>query len=394
VKVTLSVGSQAFQKQLAIALANHGMLARMLSLGPHPEILEPDESGDLRLIRRYPHFRLANRVLWAAWRRLPFTERSERFPIVLTTRYLDWLLSRELPECDVFHGWSSVCFAGLRMAKRRGAVTMIENPTMHPRDWQSAVLRECDTWGVRPQKCRSMLPEALIRRMEEEFAIADFIVVPSAIAANSFRRAGIMGKALVVHAAVDNDFFKPLNSGREDRTFRVCYAGRVELAKGVIYLLQAWKKLALKDAELVMVGDVAEEMAGLIREYGSPSVRFEGLLTAEKLVRIYRNADLFAFPSVNEGLARVLLEAMATGLPVVASDCSGADDCVTPGVDGTVIPARDVEAMAKALMWHYENREATKAMGTAARMKIETHFTMAHYEQKMMQTYRSVAEAR
>jgi glycosyltransferase involved in cell wall biosynthesis len=239
-----------------------------------------------------------------------------------------------------------------------------------------------------------MLPEALIRRMEEEFAIADFIVVPSAIAANSFRRAGIMGKALVVHAAVDNDFFKPLNSGREDRTFRVCYAGRVELAKGVIYLLQAWKKLALKDAELVMVGDVAEEMAGLIREYGSPSVRFEGLLTAEKLVRIYRNADLFAFPSVNEGLARVLLEAMATGLPVVASDCSGADDCVTPGVDGTVIPARDVEAMAKALMWHYENREATKAMGKAARMKIETHFTMAHYEQKMMQTYRSVAEAR
>ena len=65
---------------------------------------------------------------------------------------------------------------------------------------------------------------------------------------------------------------------------------------------------------------------------------------------------MFVFPSVKEGLARVLLEAMATGLPVVATDCSGADDCVTRGVDGTVIPASNADALAAALMWHCENR--------------------------------------
>src|SRR4029077_15005348 len=145
----------------------------------------------------------------------------------------------------------------LHAARRHNAVTLIENPSMHPRAWQRAVLRECETWGVRPTDCRSLLPEPLIRRMEEEFAIADFFIVPSAIAAKSFDRAGLHGKALVVHAAIDDTFFKPPRSRETNRKFRVCYAGRVELAKGVVYLLKAWKALALKEAELVMVGDIA-----------------------------------------------------------------------------------------------------------------------------------------
>jgi glycosyltransferase involved in cell wall biosynthesis len=230
--------------------------------------------------------------------------------------------------------------------------------------------------------------------MEEEFALADFVVVPSRIAAKSFARAEFHGRALVVHAPTNHMFFKPPDSSVMRKKFRVCYVGRVELAKGVIYLLKAWKALALKDAELVLVGAVAAEMTALIREYGSPSVRFEGFLPAERLIHVYQNSDLFAFPSVNEGLARVMLEAMATGLPVVATECSGAEDCVTPGVDGTVIPSRDADALARVLMWHYENRDATKTMGQAARVKIEAEFTMNHYEKRMIHTYLSVVEDR
>jgi glycosyltransferase involved in cell wall biosynthesis len=261
---------------------------------------------------------------------------------------------------------------------------------MHPRDWQNAVLQECETWGVRPRECQSVFPKALFRRMLDETALADFVVVPSAIAARSFERAGLGAKALVVHAGTDHTFFRPADSIEEGNMFRVCYAGRVELAKGVPYLLQAWKKLALPNAELVLVGQVAPEMGALIREYATPTVRFVGFLPLDRLLEVYRKSDLFAFPSVTEGLARVLVEAMATGLTVVATDCSGADDCVTAGVDGTVIPARDSDAMAEALLWHYQHREATRTMGKAARAKIEAHFTVAHYVERMMHTYRAV----
>lgn len=393
-KVTLSLGSQSFQRQLAVTLAKRGMLARALSFGLDAEILDPDSEGELRLVRRYRHYRLANRVMWAAWRRLPLTSRSRHLPIVISTAYSDWLLSRGLPHCDLFHGWTSLCRAGLPQAKRHGAVTLVENPSMHPRAWQNAVLSECEAWGVRPRDCRGLLPEPLIRRMESEFKRADFVVVPSAIAARSFECAETAAKPLVVHAGIDANFFRPADGRRDDKTFRVVYAGRVELAKGVVYLLQAWKKLALHGAELVMVGEVAPEMGELIREFATGNVRFEGLLPAERLAEAYRTADVMAFPSVNEGLARVLLEAMASGLPVVATDCSGAEDCVTPGADGTVVPARDADALAKALEWHYENREATREMGRAARAKIEGGFTVEHYEERMIRTYFEVAKRR
>lgn len=393
-KVTLCLGSQSFQKQLAITLARRGMLARALSFGPDAEIFDPDPESGLKLIRRYPHYRIANRVLWAAWRRLPLTNRSRNFPVVLATAYLDWLLSRGMPATDLFHGWTGLSLAGLRAARRYQAATLIENPSMHPRDWQSAVLRECAAWGVRPRDCQSLFPGSLVRRMEKEFAIADFVVVPSAIAAASFARAGLGSKALVMHAGVDESFFKPAEFNGNHKIFRVCYAGRVDLGKGIVYLLKAWKMLALRDAELVMVGQVAAEMNALIRVHASPGVRFEGYLPAERLAEVYRSADVFAFPSVNEGLARVLLEAMASGLPVVATDCSGVVDCVTPGVEGTVIPPRDVDALAQALLWHYQNRAVTREMGNAARARIEAQFTVAHYEERMIRAYCAVVNSR
>jgi glycosyltransferase involved in cell wall biosynthesis len=110
--------------------------------------------------------------------------------------------------------------------------------------------------------------------------------------------------------------------------FRVCYVGRVELAKGVVYLLQAWRRLGLKNAELVLIGEVAPEMKSLIEQQAMPTVKFTGYLPLDQVTAWYRDSDLFAFPSVNESLARVLLEPMSAGLPVVATRSSGPEDCV------------------------------------------------------------------
>jgi glycosyltransferase involved in cell wall biosynthesis len=390
VKVTLTLGSQACQRHLASTLLRRGMLSRVLSFGVELEISDPDGANALKQVRRYPHYRLAKRILCAAWRRLPGARYYYRhFPVVLSITYADWLLSRQLPASDIFHGFSALSLAGLRAAKRNGAVTMIENPTMHPRDWQKIVLEECEAFGIRPSECRTLLPAALIRRMEEEYEICDFIVVPSAVARDSFSHAGYSAKALVVNAGIDHHFFKPSSLPASREIFRVCYTGRVELAKGVVYLLQAWKQLGLKNAELVLIGEVAPEMKSLIQKYATPNVTFTGFLPPSRVADWYRDSDVFAFPSLNEGLARVLLEAMAAGLPVVATGSSGAEDCVTPGEDGTIVPARDAGALAEALLWHSQNREATQAMGKAARAKIEARFTLSKYEERMICIYNS-----
>jgi len=84
-------------------------------------------------------------------------------------------------------------------------------------------------------------------------------------------------------------------------------------------------------------------------------------------------------------------EAMASGLPVVATELSGAEDCITSGIEGAVIPARDTDALEASIRWHAENPAASAAMGAAARARIEREFTLAHYVDRAMEMYRSVA---
>jgi alpha-maltose-1-phosphate synthase len=194
----------------------------------------------------------------------------------------------------------------------------------------------------------------------------------------------------LVKPAVDTELFAP--RPLDKRTlFRVCFVGRVELAKGAGYLLQAWRRLALPNAELVLVGDVKPEMRSLLRTYADSTLRTLAVLAAHEVTQRYRESDLFIFPSVNEGLAQVLLEAMSSGLPVVASDHSGADDLVTEGKDGFIVPVRDVERLADAILWCYQHRDETRAMGRAARAKIESQFTLEHYNQRMIELYKSLA---
>jgi glycosyltransferase involved in cell wall biosynthesis len=165
----------------------------------------------------------------------------------------------------------------------------------------------------------------------------------------------------------------------------------VQMAKGLVYLLRAWKRLALPNSELVLVGEARPEVQAVLKKYSDANVRMVGTLPPQEVAKVYRESDLFVFPSVSEGLAEVLLEAMATGLPVVATDMSGANDCLVNGKEGVIVPARDVEAMADAILWCYQNRNESLLMGHAARARIEKEFTLDHYLDRQIALYQSLA---
>jgi starch synthase len=389
--VTLSLGSQPFQIAVAERLQRSGALRRILAFPAGVEIFDPNGIEGLKLVRHYRRYKLMNRLVWAAWRRLPGSRRAWNMPIVVSTGIADWLASRWVPSGTIFHGWTGNCLACIKRARQYGSIIFIEQATMHPSDWQDALLEECETFGIRPRDCRAILPAALMRRMEREFELADTILVPSRVALRSFEKAGYGERTVVVNAGVDHHFFVPPSETVPRDIFRVCYAGRVELLKGIPYLLQAWNHLDLPLAELVLIGEVAPEMSRIIGQWALPSVRFLGFQPPLELAKWYRASHLFVFPSVNEGLARVLLEAMSSGLPVIATERSGADDCITSGVEGNVVPARNVEALAEAILWHFQNPEASAAMGKAARTRIEHQFTLPDYAERVIRTYRAAA---
>jgi len=173
--------------------------------------------------------------------------------------------------------------------------------------------------------------------------------------------------------------------------FRVCYVGRIEFAKGVAYLLDAWKRLALQHAELVLVGEVKPQMNALLRSYQDCGVRLTGALPPGEVARGYRESSVFVMPSPNEGLAQVVLEAMASGLPVMATDRAGANDCMVNGKEGLIVPARNTNALAEAILWCHQHPEERQTMGKAARARIESEFTLEHYNQRVIALYRKLA---
>jgi glycosyltransferase involved in cell wall biosynthesis len=387
VSVTLGIGSGLYQKTLVQSLLREGMLRRVMRAGTYLEIEEPGAGNELRTVKRFPVNKRMNQVVWGVWTRLPKTFRP-RSPAKFTAQLADRFRARWIPPCDIFHGWVGFSLACLRAAKRQGALGLLEDPGAHVRYWHEATIEERRRFGVDEREGGAVFSESMMRRVEREYQTCDRIVVLSSGARRTFEQRGYAGKVEVVLPGVDHTFFTPPAESNVSPVFRVCYAGRVELAKGLGYLLQAWKRLALPQAELVLMGEVKPDTRAMLE--GLKSVRLTGFLTPQELAERYRESDIFIFPSVSEGFGLVLLEAMACGLPVIAVEGTGADHCVSDGKEGFVVPVRDAERLAESILWCYQHREETRAMGRAARARIEREFTLEHYNQRQIALYRSL----
>ncbi len=390
VSVTIAIGAAPYQETVAPKLLSEGMLRQVVRFVPYLELQEPNGHGGLNRIRSFPTYTLSKRVVWGIWRRLPEKMRP-RPPMTSSAWLADRLLSKWIAPSRIFHGCTALCLASVRAAKQKGAITLVENAACHPRHWKQVEMEECRRAGVNSHDGSGNFAERLVQRMEREFKECDRIVVPSAVAQRSFAEYGYGEKAVVVQTGVDAELFSPGGVVSMSPTFRVCYVGRVELAKGVGYLLEAWKRLGMRGAELVLVGEVKPQMKLLLRNYANCGVRTTGFLPAREVVRLYREANLFVQPSLSEGLAQVLLEAMASGLPVVATNRTGAEDCMTNGREGLIVPAQEVEALADAMLWCYRHRGESQEMGRAARARIESQFTLDHYNERVIGMYRVLA---
>jgi glycosyltransferase involved in cell wall biosynthesis len=392
ISVTLVVGAAPYQKTLAAKLNSVGMLRQLIEVVPQLDIREPDGEGNLELVKSFSGFALLKRVVWGMWRRFP-KQVQPRPPMTMNAWLADRLIANAIAECRIFHSCTAICLASLRVAKQRGAITLVESASCHPQDWRKVELEESAHFGARGRDESEGHSGRILRRMEQEFVECDRIVVPSRIAQESFAEYGYSAKTVLVQTGVDAEFFSP---GAADaravarETFRVCYVGRVEFAKGVGYLLEAWKRLGLQGAELLLVGEVKPQMQSFLKSYQNCGVRLAGVLPSSEVARCYRESNLFVMPSLNEGLAQVLLEAMASGLPAVATDRTGANDCIAHGNEGLIVPARDAGALASAIQWCYEHREESVAMGKAARARIEREFTLEHYNARVIQMYRGL----
>ncbi|MEW6358168.1 MAG: glycosyltransferase [Planctomycetota bacterium] len=226
-------------------------------------------------------------------------------------------------------------------------------------------------------------------------AFADAAIANSLAVQDACVRSGVaMQKIVLIRNGVDLNRFKPGkkdlqgNLQIEGKRRVVGFAGRLVPEKGVSYLIEAIELVSRKLPDvLLLVAGEGDLRAGLeARYHDSPHIGFLGHM--DDMADFYRVLDVFALPSLWEGLPNAVIEAMACGVAVVATDVGGTGEAVKDGETGLLVPPRSPRDLAEAMQRLLESPSECRRMGDRAREFVEREFGMETMVSSTVRLYR------
>lgn len=284
-----------------------------------------------------------------------------------------------------FHGavglyaYSGDALEQMRAARRQGLWVAVEQ-MIAPRPVVDAILAEemqrFPDWVGPPQ--RNPHASAFAARERAEWALADCIVCPSEFVRDHVvAEGGPAERCVVVPYGVDV-------KGRSGATLRapgplrILTVGEVGLRKGSPYVLQAAERLG-PVACMRMAGP--DRLPAPVHRRLSRSIELRGIVPRAAIAEEYRWADVFLLPSLCEGSATAVYEALASGLPVITTYSTGS--IVRDGVEGLIVPERDPQAMVDAVRYLAENEHIRMTMAANARLRARD-YTVEKYGARLL----------
>jgi len=340
----------------ARALERHGLL-RFIALGTR--------RGTKGIPRE--RTRLNPRIgLWGyvADKVLPsFQAESARFR--LGAWFDRWVLRQLQPGDHIIssYGYVNECF---RAVRKRGGKTFLDAGNSHVENFWQTISEEHRRWNCAYppfstswyERCRATLQEV------------DYVLSPSSFVTRSFLERGFKPEQILRNVyPLDLSCFQADSSPRrKDRPLTVINTGSLSLRKGTPYLLEAFRLIRQKEpnSRLLLMDTVRDDIKGVLAKYGDLPIDWSPALPHLALATRLRSADVFILPSLEDGFARTVAEALACGLQVVTTPNTGASDLVRPGENGEVVPIRDAQALAAATLrcWERAGQGRVATIGT------------------------------
>lgn len=279
-----------------------------------------------------------------------------------------------------------------------------------PTIYQS-VLLDADTPGNMLNERFGRLKVALLKNFTRILALSDFL------AHDYLNNAFSQGQVVTLMNSVDTQIFYPCQTQKEKLLLRqklglpiistiLIFVGSIIHRKGVDVLVEAFKQVSQKNPDLflLLVGPhkiqenpsvdenwIASLQTSLAEANLTSKVIFLGLVSdRQSLSELYRASDVFVFPSRKEGLGNVVLEAMASGLPVVSSDLPVLKNVILHGENGLVFPVGDFTALAVSLQSLLENSELCNQIGRKAQVFVSQQHSFPEWQSKISTIYRDL----
>lgn len=278
---------------------------------------------------------------------------------------LDGLASLWADKADIFIGLSGSGLATGQRVQRNGGVYICDRGSSHIL-YQKRVLEEEAQLQGTPSP---VFNPAVIKKELAEYAAADAITVPSEFVRRSFLAEGVPGaKVHKIPYGVDLSRFHP-GAPPEPGAFNVLFVGGLSARKGLPYLFSAFTALKHPNKRLTLAGMPTADFPTL-KSRAPKEATFLGHVGGDDLISLMSRSHVLCLPSVEEGLALVMAEAMACGCPVIASWNTGASDLFTDGIEGFITPPRDVEALTSRLQALADDPARRDAMSAAALARV------------------------
>ena len=203
---------------------------------------------------------------------------------------------------------------------------------------------------------------------------------------------------LIRGSGVDPDKFRPVTAAREDSEIRVLLASRLIAEKGIFELVEAMRQVVRShpSAMLWLAGEPYAQNPTTLTDSDLRDLEklpfVELLGHVDDIVPVLREVDIVALPSYREGTPKILLEAAACALPIVATDIAGCRGVVEDGENGFLVPARDTVELSKALLKLCEDAALRKAMGQKGRDIILQGFTSEMVIRETLEVYQGLLD--
>ncbi len=377
-QVTISVGGRFHAFYLAQQLLKRGYLRRLITSYPKFEVVKYGIPKDrVRSV-------VIKELMSRGWEKVPSFLKNSYNPQFLIHEIYDRWASYLYTKSDICVAFAHFGLHTIRKAKRLGAMTIVERGSAHILYQIEILKEEYEKIGLKPQLGHPKVIENGLKEYEE----TDYISIPSKFVKRTVLEKGFPEEKLIhVPYGVHLDEFRQIS--KEDKKFRIVYAGGMTIRKGIHYLLQAYSDLKLLNSELLLIGGLSDEIKSFFKKYEG-NYRWVGNVPQRELYKYYSQGSVFVMMSIEEGLALVQPQAMACGLPVICTRNTGGEDIVREGIDGFIIPIRDVEALKEKLIYLYDNPDICKAMGQSAEERVSRGFTWDDYGERIIKAYGAI----
>ncbi len=296
-----------------------------------------------------------------------------------------WLRRQKLPVCDAVHSVMGFTTTPFDYAEKIGALKVLDASNSHPTSFYGFWQRELDIWNPGQEVG---VPRWLFASINREIERADLVLCPSTYVRDSMLYNGIPESKLAVLAYGANlNVFSPRQ--RLPDKPRFIFVGALTLRKGVQYLVPAFERLKKErpEAELILCGAPYKDFQKYFERW-RPLFTHERGLSHPELAKLLQSCTAFVFPSIEEGFARVISEAMAAGLPIIATHNSGATTVVENGREGIIVPARSEQAVYEAMKRVIEQPDWCDSMGRAAAEKATKDGSWERYGERLVDIYK------